>query len=339
MEYRQLGSSGMMVPALSYGTGSFYRPEKPGLAGRVEDPARMVDLCLDAGVSMFDTGSTYGSGEAESLLGMAIKGRRDQVIISTKAGMPTGTGPNDLGLSRYHLTSTIERSLRQLGTDYIDIFQLHTFDAKTPVEETLATLDRFVRDGKIRYLGVSNFAGWQLMKSLAAADVGRYPRYVVQQVYYSLVGRDFEDELMPLGLDQGVGAAIWSPLGWGRLTGKFGRGVGIPAGTKLDKLADKGPPVNDENLFAVLDVLNELSLETGRRVPQIALNWLLQRPTVSTIIVGAKNETQLRENLGAVGWKLTTEQVAKLDAASFKYPAYPRWHQQMYMSDRIPLPV
>ena len=336
MEYRKLGASGMMVPALSFGTATFYPAGTPGRTGNTDPGAarRIVDVCLDGGVSMFDTATSYGGGGAEDLLAAAIKGRRDSVLISTKAGMPSGGGPNDLGLSRHNLTRSIELSLRRLGTDYLDIFQLHTFDAATPVEESLATLDSFVRAGKIRYIGVSNFSGWQLMKSLAAAERHHATRYVVQQVYYSLVGRDFELELMPLGLDQGVGAAVWSPLGWGRLTGKFRRGSPLPEESRLHATWDIGPPVANEALFRVLDALEDVAAETGKLVPQVALNWLLQRPTVSTVIIGARTEAQLRDNLGAVGWSLTTEQVAKLDAASPLYPLYPLWHQQDFASAR-----
>jgi len=336
MEYRRLGASGLMVPALSFGTGTFYPTGTPGHTGNVDpaDARRIVDMCLDAGVSMFDTATSYGGGGAEDLLASAIKGRRDRVILSTKAGMPSGAGPNDLGLSRYNLTKSIELSLRRLRTDYIDVFQLHTFDASTPVEESLSTLDSFVRAGKIRYVGVSNFSGWQLMKSLAAAERHHYARYFVQQVYYSLVGRDFELELMPLGLDQGVGAAVWSPLGWGRLTGKFRRGSPLPRESRLHATWDIGPPVPNETLFAVLDALEEVAAETGRLVPQVALNWLLRRPAVSTVIIGARTEAQLVQNLGAVGWALTPEQVAKLDAASPLYPLYPLWHQQDFIAER-----
>ncbi|HEY4295973.1 MAG TPA: aldo/keto reductase, partial [Paraburkholderia sp.] len=221
---------------------------------------------------------------------------------------------------------------------YIDLFQLHGFDAMTPVEETLSTLDDLVRAGKIRYTGVSNFSGWHLMKSLAVADRYGYPRYVANQTYYSLIGRDYEWELMPLGLDQGVGAVVWSPHGWGRLTGKLRRGRPLPETSRLHKTADQGPPVPDEYLYRVVDALDEIAKETGKTIPQIALNWLLQRPTVATVLIGARDEAQLRQNLGAVGWNLTPEQVAKLDAASARRPAYPYWHQEGF-AERNPSPV
>jgi aryl-alcohol dehydrogenase-like predicted oxidoreductase len=287
---------------------------------------------------MFDTADIYSSGASESILGEAIKGRRDRVLISTKATFRFNDEPNNVGSSRYHLIQAIDAALKRLHTDYIDLFQLHGFDAMTPVEETLSTLDDLVRAGKIRYLGVSNFSGWHLMKSLAVADRYGYSRYVANQTYYSLVGRDYEWELMPLGLDQGLGAVVWSPLGWGRLTGKIRRGQPLPATSRLHKTADMGPQVDDEYLYRVVDALNEIAKETGKSVPQIALNWLLQRPTVATVVIGARNEEQLQQNLGAVGWNLTPEQMAKLDAASEVTPAYPYWHQRGF-GERNPKPV
>ncbi|MET9417439.1 aldo/keto reductase [Streptomyces klenkii] len=326
MEYRRLGASGLMVPALSFGAGTFGgRGELFGAWGDTDaaEARRLIDICLDAGLNMFDTADVYSAGASEEVLGAAIKGRRDRVILSTKAGLPTGDGPADAGTSRSRLVKSVDDALRRLGTDYIDLFQLHAFDAGTPVEEVLSALDDLVRAGKLRYTGVSNFAGWQLMKSLDAADRHGRPRYAAHQVYYSLIGRDYEWELMPLGLDQGVGAVVWSPLGWGRLTGKIRRGRPLPAGSRLHATADYGPPVDDELLYRVVDALDEIAGETGRTVPQIALNWLLQRPTVSSVIIGARNEEQLRQNLGAVGWNLTADQVARLDAASAKEAPYP----------------
>ncbi|MBG0563835.1 aldo/keto reductase [Actinoplanes aureus] len=331
MEYRRLGASGLTVPALSFGAGTF------GGSGPLfsawgstdaQEARRLVDICLDAGITMFDTADVYSDGASEEVLGQAIKGRRDAVLLSTKSGLPTGDGPNDLGNSRARLIRSVEAALRRLGTDYIDLFQLHAFDAGTPVEEVVAALDDLVRAGKIRYLGASNFAGWQLMKSLATADRDHRSRYVAHQVYYSLAGRDYEWELLPLGLDQGVGAMVWSPLGWGRLTGKIRRGTPLPPGSRLHATADYGPPVDDEQLFRVVDVLDELSRETGRAIPQIAVNWLLRRPTVATVVIGARNEEQLRQNIGAVGWSLTPDQVARLDAASDRTAPYPYFPYQ-----------
>ncbi|HEY2154566.1 MAG TPA: aldo/keto reductase [Isosphaeraceae bacterium] len=343
MEFRQLGASGFKVPVLSFGTGTFGGGNELFNAWGSTDVAgatRIVDICLDAGLTMFDSADIYSNGLAEEILGQAIKGRRDRVIISTKGTFRVGPGPNDVGSSRFHLTRTVEGSLKRLGTDYIDLYQLHGFDAMTPIEETLGTLDDLVRAGKIRYIGCSNFSGWHLMKSLAISEKYGLARHVAHQAYYSLIGRDYEWELMPLGLNQGVGAVVWSPLGWGRLTGKVRRGQPLPQTSRLQsKVAtDIGPPVDDEYLYRVVDALDEVAKETGKTVPQIALNWLLRRPTVANVIVGARDEAQLRQNLGAIGWELTAEQVAKLDAASATTPAYPYWHQRGF-AERNPPPV
>ena len=343
MEYRQLGGSGFKVPALSLGTGTFGGGNeffKSWGTSDVAEATRMVDICLEAGLTMFDTADVYSGGMAEEILGQAIKGRRNQVLISTKGTFRMGPGPNDLGSSRFHLTEAINASLRRLGTDHIDLYQLHGFDAKTPIEEALQTLDGFVRAGKIRYIGCSNFSGWHLMKSLSISEKQGLTRYVAHQAYYSLVGRDYEWELMPLAIDQKIGTVIWSPLGWGKLGGKLRRGQPLPETTRLQSQLsnDKGPPVPNEQVFKVVDAIDAIAKETGKTVPQIALNWLLQRPTVSTVIVGARNEEQLRMNLGAVGWKLTTEQIAKLDAASATTLAYPYWHQRGF-PDLNPAPV
>jgi aryl-alcohol dehydrogenase-like predicted oxidoreductase len=341
MEYRYLGASGFKVPALSFGTGTFGGKGEFFQAWGQTDVAearKLIDICLDAGVTMFDTADIYSSGASEAVLGEAIKGRRDQVLISTKATFAFDDGTNNVGSSRFHLIRAVDDALKRLGTDYIDLFQLHGFDARTPMEEVLSTLDTLVRAGKIRYTGVSNFSGWHLMKSLAVADRYGYPRYVANQTYYSLIGRDYEWELMPLGQDQGVGAVVWSPLGWGRLTGKIRRGQPLPANSRLHKTADRGPQMPDEYLYRVVDALEAVAAETEKTVPQVALNWLLQRPTVSTVLIGARDETQLRQNLGAVGWNLTAEQVAKLDEASRVERPYPYWHQEFF-ADRNPPPV
>jgi aryl-alcohol dehydrogenase-like predicted oxidoreductase len=334
MEYRRLGASGLKVPALSFGAGTF------GGSGPLfgnwgtsdaREARRLVDICLEAGVNLFDTADVYSSGASEEVLGAAIKGRRADVLISTKTGLPMGDGPNDWGSSRSRLIRSVEDALRRLGTNTIDLLQLHAFDAGTPVEEVLSTLDTLIRAGKVRYVGVSNFSGWQVMKSLAVADRNGWPRYVANQVYYSLVGRDYEWELMPLGQDQGLGALVWSPLGWGRLTGKIRRGAPLPEGSRLHETASFGPPVDDEHLYRVVDELDAVAEETGKTIPQIALNWLLRRPTVSSVIIGARNEQQLRQNLGAIGWTLTVEQVARLDAASAvtaPYPYFPYRRQE-----------
>jgi aryl-alcohol dehydrogenase-like predicted oxidoreductase len=342
MEYRQLGASGLKVPALSFGTGTFGGSEFFNAWGTtdVAEATRLVDICLEAGLNMFDTADVYSKGLAEEILGQAIKGRREKVLVSTKGTFPKSADVNDVGSSRYHLTRAIEASLRRLGTDYIDLYQLHGFDALTPVEEALSTLNDFVRAGKLRYIGCSNFSGWHLMKSLSVSKKYGWARYVAHQAYYSLVGRDYEWELMPLAVDQKVSAVVWSPLGWGRLTGKIRRGQPLPETSRLQnqKVTDSGPQVDQEYLYRVVDALDEVARETGKTVPQIALNWLLQRPSVASVIVGARNETQLRQNLGAVGWNLTAAQVAKLDAASAVNLAYPYWHQRSF-ADRNPPPV
>jgi len=343
MDYRLLGGSGFKVPVLCFGTGTFGGSNeffKAWGASGVKEATRLVDICLEAGLTMFDSADVYSEGQAEEILGQAIKGRRDQVLISTKGTFRAGPGANDLGSSRHHLTRAVEGSLRRLGTDYIDLYQLHSFDAQTPVEETLSTLADLVRAGKIRYIGCSNFSGWHLMKSLAVSNKYGWPRYVAHQAYYSLIGRDYEWELMPLALDQKVGAVVWSPLGWGKLTGKMRRGQPLPATTRHQSqmVRDAGPQVSDDYLYRVVDALDAVAAETGKSVPQIALNWLLQRPSVATLVIGARNEEQLRQNLGAVGWNLTAEQVAKLDAASAVPRIYPYWHQQNF-GERNPFPT
>jgi aryl-alcohol dehydrogenase-like predicted oxidoreductase len=332
MEFRRLGGSGFKVPVLSFGTGTFGGRGAffEGWGASDTDEARkIVDVCLESGLNMFDSADVYSGGAAEEILGKAIEGRRDEVIISTKGTFGTGPGPNDVGTSRYHLIRACEASLKRLGIETIDLYQLHGFDAQTPVEETLAALDHLVQTGKVRYIGCSNFSGWHLMKSLAHSDRFNLPRYVAHQAYYSLIGRDYEWELMPLGADQGVGLVAWSPLGWGRLTGKMRRGQSPSSGTRLGNPTSMGggPKVSDEYVYQVIDALDEVAAQTEKTVSQIALNWLLQRPTVSTIIVGARNIEQLRQNLGAVGWNLSAEQIALLDKASATPAPYPYWHQ------------
>ncbi len=335
MEFRQLGKSGLKVPVLSFGTGTFGGGNEffaAWGATEVEEARRLVEICLEAGVNLFDTADIYSDGLSETILGKAIEGRRDQVLISTKATFRTSAGkdPNDVGSSRYHLIRACEASLRRLGTDYIDIYHLHGFDALTPIDEVLSTLNNLVASGKVRYIGCSNFSGWHLMKSLDIADRYGWPRYAGHQVYYSLIGREYEWELMPVGADQGVGALIWSPLGWGRLTGNVRRGQPLPKVSRLHKTGDMGPQVSEEYLHRVVDALDQVAKESGKSVPQVALNWLLQRPTVATVIMGARNEQQLRQNLGAAGWNLHADQIAKLDRASDVTPIYPYWHQRQF---------
>jgi aryl-alcohol dehydrogenase-like predicted oxidoreductase len=343
VEYRYLGRSGFKVPALGLGAGTFGGKGPLFSAWGNTDVAeakRLIDICLDAGANLFDSADVYSDGASESILGAALKGRREQAIISTKISLRAGEGPNDVGASRHHLVAGVERALKRLGTDYIDLLQLHHFDVMTPVEQVMSTLDDLVRAGKVRYLGASNFSGWQLMKSQAVADRQGYSRFVANQTYYSLIGRDYEWELMPLGLDQGLGAIAWSPLGWGRLTGRIRRGQPLPAGSRLHDTAGFAPPVDDERLYRVVDALDAVAAETGRTVPQVALNWLLQRPTVSSVLIGARNEAQLRDNLGAIGWTLDAAQIARLDGASAvvpPYPYYPYWNGMF--AERNPPPV
>ena len=340
MEFRQLGHSGLQVPVLSFGTGTFGGATeffKAWGSSDVAEATRLVDICLDAGVNLFDTADIYSSGASEEILGKAIVGKRNRLLISTKATFRMADGPNELGSSRHHLLQACEDSLRRLGIDHIDIYHMHGFDAMTPVEETLKTLDTLVESGKVRYIACSNFSGWHLMKSLSVSERYGWSRYVGHQVYYSLIGREYEWELMPLALDQKVGALVWSPLGWGRLTGKIRRNQPPPETSRLHKTADMGPQVENEYLYKVVDALDEVAKETGKSVPQVALNWLLQRPTVVNVIIGARNEEQLRQNLGAVGWNLSKEQVAKLDVASNRPVIYPYWHQRTF--ERNPAPT
>jgi aryl-alcohol dehydrogenase-like predicted oxidoreductase len=345
MEQRYLGNSGFKVPALGFGTGTFGGSGPLfGAWGRTDLAAarRIVDICLEAGVNLFDAADVYSNGAAESILGAAVEGRRDKVIISTKLSLRSGDGPNDVGSSRHHIIQATDAALKRMGTDYIDLLQMHAFDAMTPVEQVLDTLDDLVRAGKVRYIGASNFSGWQLMKSLAVSEHRGLSRYVANQAYYSLIGRDYEWELMPLGVDQGVGAIVWSPLGWGRLTGKIRRGQPLPAGSRLHDTAAFGPPIEDERLYRVIDALDGVAEETSKTIPQIALNWLLRRPTVSSVLIGARDEAQLKQNLGAIGWELTTEQVARLDAASAvtpPYPYYPYWNGQFAERNPVAVPV
>lgn len=341
MEFRQLGKSGLKVPVISFGTGTFGGEGelfKAWGSTDVKEATRLIDVCMDAGVNFFDTADVYSRGASEEILGEALKGRRDKMLISTKATFRMGDGPNDLGSSRHHLIKSVDDSLRRLKTDYIDLYHMHGFDAITPIEEVLSTLDTLVKAGKIRYIGCSNFSGWHLMKSLDLSDKYGWARYVSHQAYYSLIGREFEWELMPLAEDQKVGTMVWSPLGWGRLTGKIRRNEPLPEQSRLHKTASFGPPVNNELLFDVVDVLEDISKETGKSVAQISLNWLLQKPTVANIVIGARNEEQLKQNLGAVGWSLTEEQIERLDAVSEPTPIYPYWHQRQFV-ERNPLPV
>ena len=336
MEFRSLGKSGLQVPALCFGTATFGGGNEFFRAWGetdVREATRMIALCLDAGVNFFDTADAYSKGLSEEILGEAIRQvPRDRVLISTKATIPFGDAPNEGGSSRLHLTRQIEGSLRRLKTDYIDVYHMHVFDARTPMEETLSTLDEAVRQGKIRYIAASNFSGWHMQKSIDLSRHYGWTRYVSHQVYYSLVGRDYEWELMPLALSEGLGAMVWSPLGWGRLTGKLRRGQPLPEVSRLPATSGAGPTVPEHHLHRVVDALDAVAAETGRSIPQLALNWLLRKPTISSVIIGARDEKQLRDNLGAASFVLTPEQVARLDEASEPQVAYPYWHQRLFQN-------
>lgn len=335
MEYRVLGSSGFSVPVLSFGTGTFggNHPffSKWG-ASDVKDATRLVDLCLEAGANMFDTADVYSHGQSEEILGEAVKGRRDKVLLATKATFGMSDDPNDVGSSRFHLIRSCEASLRRLQTDYVDVYTIHGFDARTSVEETLRALETLVQSGKVRYIACSNFSGWHLMKSLAVSERYGLSRYVAHQAHYSLLRRELEWELMPLGLDQKVSTIVWGPLSQGRLSGKFRRNQPIPPGSRVAQGAGEGPEMPDAWFYSVVDVLDAVAAETGKTVAQVSLNWLLQRPTVASVIIGARDEAQLRDNLGAIGWNLTAEQVARLDAVSELDTIYPYWHQRGFAS-------
>ena len=341
MEFRRLGRSGLKVSVLSFGTGTFGGGNEFFRAWgqtAVDEAKRIIDICVDVGINLFDTADIYSNGLSEEILGKAISGKRQDLLISTKATFRFGGGANDVGSSRYHILRACDGSLRRLGTDYIDIYHMHGFDALTPAEETLEALDTLVRTGKVRYIACSNFSGWHLMKSLAISERYGWARYVAHQVYYSLIGREYEWELMPLGIDQDVGALVWSPLGWGRLTGKIRRGQPMPEVSRLEKTAEYGPPVSMEQVYKIVDAIEAIVQETGKTVPEIALNWLLQRPTVSSVIIGARNEAQLRQNLVAAEWRLAPEQMTALEAVSETTPVYPYWHQRQF-EERIPPPV
>jgi aryl-alcohol dehydrogenase-like predicted oxidoreductase len=341
MEYRQLGASGLKVSVFSFGTATFSGGTeffKAWGSTGVEEAKELIKICLDAGINLFDTANIYSQGGSEEVLGAVLKGIRQDVFISTKATFSMGEGPNNLGSSRHHLIRQCEDSLRRLQTDYIDIYHMHGFDGFTPVEETLRTLDDLVQSGKVRYIACSNFSGWHLMKSLAVSEKYGWNKYIAHQAYYSLIGREFEWELMPLGIDQKIGTMVWSPLGWGRLTGKLRRGVQMPENTRLKNIPGTGPEVPDEYLYAVVDALEEIGAEVEKSVPQVALNWLLQRPTVANIIIGARTAEQLQQNIAAAGWSLSPEQVARLDNASNQRPIYPYWHQRQNPALN-PLPV
>jgi aryl-alcohol dehydrogenase-like predicted oxidoreductase len=337
MDYRQLGSSGLRVSALSLGTMTFGGRDEFAHVGATDlaSARRQIDLCLDAGVNLIDTADIYSWGLAEEILGEALEGRRDRVLLATKARMPMGDGPNDAGLSRQHLIASCEASLRRLRTDHIDLYQVHEWDGQTPLEETLDTLDGLVRSGKVRYIGCSNYAAWQLMKALATSGRRSLERFVGQQIHYTLQAREAEYELVPIAVDQGVGILVWSPLAGGLLSGKYRRGQRGPEGAR--GLSDWGePPVRDEDaLYDIVDVLVEVADGHGVSAAQVAIAWLLGRPAVSSVIVGARTEEQLADNLAAADLQLSDDERARLDAVSAPPLLYPYWHQAKTAADRL----
>jgi aryl-alcohol dehydrogenase-like predicted oxidoreductase len=337
MDYRQLGRSGLRVSALTLGTMTFGGGgnfAKVGNTG-VEGARRQVDMALDAGVNLIDTADVYSTGVSEEIVGEAIKGRRDDVLLATKARMRMGEGPNDAGLSRHHLIRACEASLRRLGTDHIDLYQVHEWDGQTPLEETLGALDDLQRAGKIRYAGCSNYSGWQLSKALGVSERLGLVRFVSQQVYYSLQARDVEYELMPAGLDQGVGMLVWSPLAGGLLSGKYRRGQAMPEGSR--HLTDwNEPPVRDEEqTYDVIEAVVEIGADHGVSAAQVALAWLLARPGISSLVVGARTDEQLADNLAAATLELSADETARLDALSAPPLIYPHWHQAKTAADRL----
>lgn len=331
MKMRFLGKSGLSVSALSFGTMNFGDGEHSQHLGatQVDEARHLIDYCIDAGVNLFDTADVYSQGKAEEVLGQAIGKRRQNILIATKAFAPMGNGANDIGLSRYHLIRACEDSLRRLGTDYIDLYHVHCFDAVTPLEETLQALDNLVQSGKVRYIGCSNYSGWQLMKALSISEHKGFERYISQQVYYSLVARELEYELVPLGLDQGVGILVWSPLAFGFLSGKYRRGQPEPEHTRRSKLGDV-QTMDLEKGYDIVEVLNDIAGDRNVTVAQVALNWLLRQPGVSSVIVGARNEQQLKDNLGAATWELTADEIKRLNDVSAIPFIYPYWHQRKY---------
>jgi len=334
MEHRQLGASGLKVPVLSFGTGTFGGSGdffKAWGSTQVDEASRLVNLCLDSGLTLFDTANVYSQGLSEEILGKAIIGLRDKILLSTKATFKMGEGPNDYGSSRFNLIRSCEDSLRRLKTDYIDIYHMHGFDGNTPVEETLSALNDLVHSGKVRYIACSNFSGWHLMKSLSVSERYGWAKYIAHQAHYSLLSREFEWELMPLAVDQKVGTIVWSPLSAGRLSGKYRRNSPIPSDGRIAQGGGEGPAIPDDFFYGIVDVLDQVAVETEKTVAQVALNWVLQRPTVSNVVIGARNEKQLIQNLGAVGWNLSVEQIMRLDKASEKAPIYPYWHQRSFL--------
>ena len=337
MDYRQLGHSGLRVSSLTLGTMTFGGRDKFAKVGTtdVDGATRQIDMCLDAGINLIDTADVYSGGLSEEIVGRAVRGRRDRVLLATKARMPMGDGPNDAGLSRHHIIRACEASLRRLGTDYIDLYQVHEWDGATPLEETLDALDHLVDSGKVRYIGCSNYAGWHLMKALGISERRGLQRFVSQQIYYSLQARDAEYELVPVSLDQGLGILVWSPLAGGLLSGKYRRDQEGPEGSRHLTDWDEPPVRNEDQVYDIVDALVEIAEEHGASPAQVALAWTLGRPGVASLVIGARTDEQLADNLGAADLVLGDEERTRLDELSAPPLLYPYWHQAKTASDRL----
>jgi aryl-alcohol dehydrogenase-like predicted oxidoreductase len=337
MEYRQLGRSGLKVSTMTMGTMTFGGEGGFANVGNtdIDEARRLIDVCLERGVNLIDTADVYSQGTSEQIVGEAVKGRRDDVLLATKVRMPMGDGPNDAGLSREHIVRGCEDSLRRLGVDHIDLYQVHAWDGVTPLEETLEALDTLVRKGKIRYIGCSNYSAWHLMKALGVSARTETQRFVSQQIHYTLQAREAEYELVPATIDQGLGILVWSPLAGGLLSGKFRRGVDAPETSRHLTEWDE-PPVRDrEKLYDIVEAAVEIGEAHGVSAAQVSLAWLLAKPGVTSLVVGARNEDQLTDNLAAAELALTDDEVARLDEVSAPPLLYPYWHQQKTASDRL----
>ena len=337
VEYRQLGRSGLRVSTLTLGTMTFGGQGMFGNLGNtdVEGAKRQIGMARDAGVNLIDTANMYSTGRSEEIVGKAVEGFRDELLLSTKVRFPMGDGPNDAGLSRHHIINQAEASLRRLGTDHIDIYHVHEWDGQTPLEETLEALDTLVRSGKVRYLGVSNYSGWQLMKALGVADRHGYQRFVANQIYYSLESRDAEYELVPASLDQGLGILVWSPLAGGLLSGKYRRGQQAAEGRHLSSEWQEPPIRDEEKLYDTIEAVVEIAEGRGISPAQVALAYLLAKPGVTSLVIGARKDEQLQDNLGAAEVRLADDEIARLDEVSKPWLIYPHWHQAAAATDRF----
>lgn len=336
MQMRTLGQTGLEVSALSFGTMTFGGKGRFSVVGstQVSGARELIARCVDAGVNLIDTADVYSLGASEEILGQAIAGRRDELLIASKCGFRVDKGSNAVGSTRHYIHRACEASLRRLGTDHIDLYQLHSVDELTAIEETLEALDDLVRAGKVRYVGCSNYASWQLMRALASSDARRLQRFASLQAYYSLISREVEWELLPLCADQGLGVLVWSPLAGGMLSGKYERDADALSGTRREKIATPGL-VDEEQAFRILDVLRELAAEHDATVARVAINYVMHRPGVTSVIIGARTMEQLEDNLGAAGWRLEPDEVRRLDEVSARPLPYPHWHQQLYNRERM----